>query len=183
MKKFIILIIIFGVAVASYYVIQNQSATEVLKTPVTSENGSFRPDPSNATFTFDDGPVTLLAGHSERAVAPDSTFVEETVLLDKFAYDDLNADGKEDTVVLLARYGGGSGTFIYLAAFVSGPITYRGSNAFFIGDRVVPQSIAINKGIVIVTYLDRGPNEALAAEPTVPTSKQFSYQAGEFQQR
>ena len=129
---------------------------------------------------IDNESITLSAGRNETQITPTSALVEETVLLDKFAYGDVNADDKEDTALLLARYGGGSGTFIYVAVFVSGPVTYRGSDALFIGDRVAPQSISINNGIVTVDYLDRGPDEAFAAEPTIPTSKQFIYKNGEF---
>ena len=100
--------------------------------------------------------------------------------MDKFAYGDLNADGKEDTVLLLTRYGAGSGIFIYLAAFTSGPVTYKGSKAIFIGDRIAPKSLSIKGDTVTVEYLDRKPDEAFATEPTVSASKQFTYKNGEF---
>lgn len=182
MRKTIIIVIIFAVAVALYAMRGNFSAdrTEI---PTTRENGDFRPDPSNATFTFDNEPITLSAGQNERSITPGSALTEETILMDKFAYGDINRDGKEDTALLLARYGAGSGTFIYVAAFVSGPVTYHGSEATFIGDRIVPQSISINGEVVTVEYLDRGPNEALAAEPTIPTTKQFLFRDGELQER
>ena len=101
--------------------------------------------------------------------------------MDKFAYGDINADNKNDIVLFLARYGGGSGIFIYLAAFVSGPVTYKGSNTVFIGDRVSPQSISVKNDVVTVKYLDRKEGEAFAAEPTVLISKQFIFNNGEFQ--
>ena len=105
------------------------------------------------------------------------------MLLDKFAYGDINADGKEDAIVFLARYGSGSGTFIYLAAFVSGPVTYRGTRVTYLGDRISPQSISINEGIVTVKYLDRRLDEALAVEPTVRMTKEFTFEDGGFQER
>ena len=182
MKKIVFAVVIVGVIIG-YFVIRDSYSTDKTGTPVISENGVFHPDPSNATFTFDDEAITLSAGRNERSIAPGSALVEETILLDKFAYGDINADGKEDTVLFLARYGAGSGTFIYLAAFVSGPVTYRGSEAVFIGDRIAPQSISISGGNVTVEYLDRGADEALAAEPTVATSKRFVYRIGEFQER
>jgi len=182
MKKIVFAVVIVGVIIG-YFVIRDSYSTDKTGTPVISENGVFHPDPSNATFTFDDEAITLSAGRNERSIAPGSALVEETILLDKFAYGDINADGKEDTVLFLARYGAGSGTFIYLAAFVSGPVTYRGSKATFIGDRISPQSISISRGIVTVEYLDRGPDEALVAEPTVRVSKQFVYKNGEFQEK
>ena len=162
---------------------RDDSSTNKTGTLSKSEGGVFHPDPSNATFIFDEEAITLSAGRNEKKVLPGNTLVEETILLDKFAYGDINADGKEDTVLFLARYGAGSGTFIYLAAFVSGPVTYRGTEATFIGDRIAPQSVSINGGGVTVEYLDRGADEALAAEPTVATSKRFVYRAGEFQER
>ena len=184
MKKIVIFIIIIGVAFFFFFTRDDSSPAEQVETPAENENGSFRPDPSNAIFIFDDGPITLSAGRNERAVPTGSAFVEETVLLDKYAYGDINADGKTDTALFLVRFGAGSGTFIYLAAFVSGPVTYRGSKTIFIGDRISPQSISINNNsIVQVDYLDRGPDESFADVPTVPISKQFIYRGGEFQER
>ncbi len=181
MKKIIITTVFIVVAVFLYTARNSFLANKAV--PGTGEHESFRPDPSSATFIFDDELVTLSAGRNESIVAPGSALLEETILMDQFAYGDINADGKEDTALLLARYGAGSGTFIYAAAFVSGPVTYRGSKAIFIGDRIAPQSISINEGVVTVIYLDRGPGEALAAEPTIMVSKQFVYRAGEFKER
>ena len=181
MRKKIIFGLVLIVAVASTYFIVRDNPSGKTGNPVVNEGGELRRDPSNATFTFDGEAVTLSNGKSEEAVAPGSALVEETLLLDKFAYGDINADGKEDTVLLLTRYGAGSGVFIYLAGFVSGPVTYRGTEAIFIGDRVTPESISINGSTVTVKYLDRKSDEAFAAEPTVLTSKQFVYKNGGFE--
>ena len=182
MKRLVIIIVVI-VAVALAYAVSGHFSTSKTATPAKTENGAFRPDPSNATFIFEDGSVTLSSGQNEKPITPDGVLVEETVLLDKFAYGDINADDKEDTVLLLARYGGGSGTFVYLAAFVSGPVTYRGSEAIFIGDRIIPQSISISGNVVTVVYLDRRAGEALADESTVLVSRQFMYRAGKFEER
>ena len=176
MKKIIVIAVIL-VAAVLLYTMRDKFPAKEARTPQVSENGLFRPDPSSATFTFDDGSITLSMGRNESASG------EETILLNKFAYGDINADDKEDTALLLARYGDGSGTFIYLGTYVSGPVTYRGSKVIFIGDRIAPQSISIKQGIVTVEYLDRRPDEALATEPTVPVSKQFVYRNGEFQEK
>lgn len=183
MRKVIIAIVIILVGVSLYLMFSGSSTKNKARTPTISVDGNFHPDPSNATFTFDDGPITLSAGRHEAVIAPGSAFTEEITLLDEFAYGDINQDGKNDTVLLLAQYGGGSGTFIYLAAYVSGPVNYKGSEATFIGDRVAIQSISINGENVLVKYLDRGADESFAAEPTIATSKQFIYRASEFQER
>ncbi|MEK7177069.1 MAG: hypothetical protein AAB719_02155 [Patescibacteria group bacterium] len=181
-RKFYLAILVIVVLVAVYFLVRGNSVNKT-GVPVLNEDGEVRRDPSNATFTFDGEAVTLRDGQSEEAVVPGSAVMEETLLLDKFAYGDINSDGKEDTLLLLARYGAGSGTFIYLAAVVSGPVTYRGTEAVFIGDRVTPQSISVNGSTATVKYLDRKSDEALAAEPTVLTSKQFTYRNGGFQER
>ena len=43
--------------------------------------------------------------------------------------------------------------------------------------------VSIKQGVVTIEYLDRRPDEALAAEPTVLISRQFTYRAGEFEER
>ena len=182
-KKIVLGLVVVLVLVGVYFLMRTGSSGDKVGSPTVSQNGELRPDPSNATFTFDGEAVTLSNGKSEEEVAPGSAMVEETLLLDKFAYGDINADGKEDTLLLLARYGAGSGTFIYLAGFVSGPVTQRGTEAVFIGDRITPQSVSLNGDTILVRYLDRKSSEALAAEPTVPSSKQFIYRNGGFQER
>ncbi len=105
--------------------------------------------------------------------------MEETTILDAKGSGDINNDGKQDAVVLLSQSGAGSGIFIYAAAYVSGPLNYKGSNAVFIGDRISPQSVSISNGIITIHYLDRKPDEPYAADPTIPTTKQLIYQNGE----
>ena len=167
MKKilaFLVLLIIVAVGWFLWTGRGSNSAPEIKIAPATS-----KPDASNATFTFEDGPVTLTNGNSD-AVS----------LTDYKAYGDVNQDGKNDTAVILAQSSGGSGVFVYVAAYVSGNVTYKGSNAVFIGDRISPESISIDaSGNIKVTYLDRKPNEPMAAEPTVPTTKTYSYVSGE----
>ena len=181
MKKLLLIIIILGI-IALLFTWKGDTETNPTNIPgneVRNEN----PDPSNATFIFDDEPITLLNGRSERPLAPGSALVEETAILGTIAYGDLNADDKEDAALLLLRSGGGSGSFIYVALFISGPITYKGTDAIFIGDRVSPQNISINNGIVTVKYLDREEDEAMAAEPTVSVSREFIYKDGSFEER
>ncbi len=182
MKKLIIIVIILVIAGLLYFWKSSSNTTSV-EFGYNPNSIDRHPDPSNATFIFDDGPVTLSAGRNERTITPGSALSEETTLMDKFAYGDINKDGRGDTALLLARYGGGSGTFIYLAAFVSGPFNYKGSEVIFLGDRISPQSISIDGDIVTIKYLDREPDEAFSAEPTVPMSKQFIYKNGGFQEK
>ena len=180
MKKFIILLVIIILALIAYIMRDKflPGKNSIVPTTTQSSGNNFHPDPSSATFTLDDESITLSKGHNQKTL-PGTGFVEETTLLDKFAYGDLNADGKQDTVLFLLSSGAGSGTFLYVAAYVSGPVNYKGSLGTFLGDRVAPESISIKSGVVTVNYLDRKPDEAFAAEPTIKVSKQFVYKNGE----
>jgi len=177
MKKLLILVIILALAGTLIYLFQDKF---VSSEPDTSENET-GPDPSSATFIFDESSVTLSDGKNDEE--DENGFLAETRLLEDRASGDLNGDGREDTAVVLARSGGASGVFIYIAGFVSGPVSYKGTNAIFVGDRIAPESISIKGGVVSLTYLDRGEDEPFSAEPTIERTKQFVYRNGEFVER
>lgn len=158
MKKFLILIIL---AALGYFFFLRGNLVKVVTDNTPRQNKSFHPDLAG----------TIFSG------------AENATLLEEKAYGDLNNDIKEDTVVFLAESGGGSGIFIYAAAYVSGPVNYKATDAVFLGDRVSPQSISVKNGMATITYLDRKPDEPLAAEPTVPASKSFIYKDGELVER
>lgn len=171
MKKSLIIFVTVIVIVAAGLFYFSRDNTNIKQD--TNQVADFEPNPDNATFRFFDKTITLSEGkNNEEDIS--------TQVLEQRASGDLNADGKSDTVVLLAQSGGGSGVFIYIAAYVSGPVSYKGTNVIFIGDRVYPQSVSISNGVVTLKYLDRKPDEPFAAEPTVLVSEQFVYKNGEF---
>ncbi len=182
MKKLVILIVVLALLGGGYWYFKRASTTATPKERDVTNNTPPSRDPSNATFIFDDGSVTLSGGKNEES-GEDNGLVEETRLLDFEASGDLNSDSKDDTALLLVRSGGGSGTFIYVAALLSGPVTYKGSNTIFLGDRISPKSIAINRGVITVKYLDREADEPLAAEPTIEKRAEFVYVTGELQEK
>ncbi|MFS8067691.1 MAG: hypothetical protein ACMG6S_15110, partial [Byssovorax sp.] len=59
--------------------------------------GTSHPDMSNATFSFEDGPVTLKKGSNSTTIA-NSSSIQETNQLDLESYGDLNADGISDVI-------------------------------------------------------------------------------------
>ena len=173
MKKFGVLILIIVVGVVVYMTRDTSVPGLGIDRP---QSGNFQPDPSNATLIFDDGAVTLSQGKGEKEF-------EEITLLEEIAYGDINNDKKDDAVTFVARSGGGSGTFIYVAAYVSGPINYKGTNAVFLGDRISPQKISINDDFIIVEYFDRREEESFASEPTILISRQFFFKNGVLEER
>jgi hypothetical protein len=181
MKSLITIIILLAIAGAGYWWYQsnNESETDVEIMPTTS-----RPDPSDATFIFEDGEVTLEDGKATTNLVPDSLFGTETIIVGDPVYGDINGDKKNDAVVLLTQSGSGSGMFVYIAAYVSGNVEYKGSNAVFVGDRISPQTVTVgNTGVITLTYLDRKLDEPMAAAPTVSTTKTYVFRNGELEER
>jgi hypothetical protein len=187
MNKIIIIFLIIGALIGLY--ILSKRPTPVVMTPSENEteNGGpviSRPNPANATFDFDGESITLSGGKKIREIGPEGSLTEEIALTDAIAYGDINKDGKDDAVALVTRLGGGSGLFIYVVGYVSGPTAYRGTNAVFLGDRLTPQTITINtEGVITVEYLDRDSNEPFAAEPTIQTTKKFVFRNGNLEER
>lgn len=178
MKKFTPIILII-IAILGIWFVFKQASNVSTKSETSSTNDSVaHPNPSNATFTFEDGPITLSKGQNEQQIIPGGELTQDTTLTSTIGYGDLNNDKKEDAAVVLVQSGGGSGVFVYVAAYVSGPLDYKGSNAVFVGDRINPKSISINNGIISFNYLDRKSNEPFATEPSVPITKQFVYSNG-----
>jgi hypothetical protein len=95
-------------------------------------------------------------------------------------HHDLNNDGREDIAFILTQNAGGTGTFYYVVAALNTPKGYVGSEAFFLGDRIAPQSTHIDEGVtsmgtkrenvIVVNYATRLPDEPMTAEPTVGKS-------------
>ncbi len=161
MKKLLLLGVIILAGFGAYTLYQKFAPQTVDNSgPAPAES---KPNPMGATFIIEGDSVTL----SEDG---------EAEIIGEATYGDINGDKDEDAVILIAESGGGSGVFIYVAGYVSGPVGYKGTNGVFIGDRISPQSVSIKSGVVTVKYLDRKDDEPFAAEPTVPTFKQFIFQ-------
>ncbi len=88
---------------------------------------------------------------------------------------DLNDDGREDAVFLVTQETGGSGVFFYVVAALNTEKGYVGSDGFFLGDRVAPQTTELSKNprhknVIVVNYADRSPQEPFTTKPSVGKS-------------
>jgi hypothetical protein len=179
MKKLIILVLLVAVGYGAWCLYTKTVKTPI-PTPTTSTSSTtfeIHPDLSNGTFEFEGENITLKNGANQTEVGNGGA-VQETTLTDLVAYGDLNQDTKEDEVAIMVQNGAGSGIFFYVVGYVSGPVAHKGTNAVFVGDRISPQKISINKEGIMVTYLDRKPDEAFDAEPTVEHIQTFVYKNG-----
>lgn len=88
---------------------------------------------------------------------------------------DLNNDGLEDVVFLVTHQPGGSGVFYYAVAALRTENGYKGSDGYFLGDRIAPQSIEVSqnprhRNVVVVNYADRDLGQPMTASPSVGKS-------------
>ncbi len=182
MKKLFLWLIVI-ILIGGFYYFSNR--TESPNPQPTEEDSTapsaFQIDPSNGTFTFDGERVTLSQGRKEGE--GENGFYSETRILESQARGDVNADGKEDVILFIARSGGGSGVFVYVAGFISSPTGHRGTEGIFIGDRISPQSLSIEQGVITARFLDRSSDEPYSTEPTIPTTRQFVVTGGELKAR
>jgi hypothetical protein len=91
---------------------------------------------------------------------------------------DINGDGVEDAAVFLTQDNGGSGTFYYVAAAANTANGAEGTNAILLGDRIAPQTISIDNGVITVNYAERKPGDAMTTAPSVGVSKYLVYSNG-----
>jgi hypothetical protein len=134
--------------------------------------------PANATYVLEDALVTLVDGRTEQQAVPGSTERIETTLLDMPAWGDLDGDGIEDAAVVLLHRTGGTGSFYYVAAAILQGASFKGTNAVFLGDRVVVQSMQIRDRVLRVKYADRPNKEAMAGTPTIQRTTLLTLREG-----
>ena len=129
------------------------------------------PSPRNATFLIDGEDYPLNDGQVTVETFPGAASKTVVQLFGEPVNGDLDHDGVADAAVLLVQTTGGSGTFYYVAAALNRGGTLSGTEAVFIGDRIVPLQLAIRHGVVILDYADRLPGEAMATAPSAGRSK------------
>lgn len=134
-------------------------------------------DPANARYRIGSLVIPLVDGRSDIEAAPGSASRVTTQLTERRTYGDLDG-GVSDAAVILTHSSGGSGTFSYLG-FQSGAQPASVGPTVLLGDRVTVTNLTVANGRIMVTYLDRRPNEALAVLPSLPVTKLFAISGGQ----
>jgi hypothetical protein len=160
----IVAVVILGFGIYLFVI----NSTGPQNTLVTSQHNSQTFDGKNATFAIDGKSVTLVNGISEMPI-PDSSAKIVTHYFGNEATGDLVAPGSGDMAFLVTQETGGSGVFYYVVVAMKTQNGYKTTNAFFIGDRIAPQSTHIQSDAreLTVNYAERKPNEPMTAQPTV----------------
>jgi hypothetical protein len=68
------------------------------------------------------------------------------------ATGDLNGDNKDDIAFLIHRDDEDRGTLYYLTAALSTSTGHVGTNLIFLGEKIYPQNISIENGLIEITY-------------------------------
>jgi hypothetical protein len=126
-------------------------------------------DGQNSTFVIDGATTTLVHGMSEVEAAPGSTSKVTIRYFGNEAKGDLNSDGFEDVAFLVTEQSGGTGLFYYVVVALGSATGYRTTNAFFVGDRIAPQSTEIHSDSkeLHVNFAERKPGDPMTAKPSV----------------
>lgn len=162
MKKITIsLFFIIAIVLISFYFSSNDNNPQQLVV------SAVKTDYKNIAYTIDGRLVQLNGGLSEVDAAPGSASKVTTRYFGNDFRTDLNNDGQEDIVFLLTQETGGSGVFYYAVAALNTAEGYVGSDGYFLGDRIAPQTIALSpnpnqKNVITVNYADRALNESMS---------------------
>ena len=122
-------------------------------------------DPKNSSFIIDSQTIKLNNGKYETYSAPSSNSKNITTYFGNEAEGDLNRDGLKDIAFLVTQDTGGSGLFYYVVVALNSDSGYKTTNAFFIGDRIAPQSTEIKSGELHVNYAERRPGQPMSSQP------------------
>ncbi|MDD3487888.1 MAG: hypothetical protein PHH35_00890 [Candidatus Pacebacteria bacterium] len=164
-KKLLYTVLLIGVAIAGvtiFFTIQSNQG-KIIEIDDKS-------NPLSITYIINGSEVRLKDGYAEEAI-PNSASKILTVYFGNDLVADLNGDGLEDIVFFITQQTGGTGTFYYVVAAVNSEDGYIGSNAYFIGDRIAPQTIEeIGGGVIEVNYAERAEDEPMTAQPSISKS-------------
>jgi hypothetical protein len=135
--------------------------------------------PDQACYLIEKQEVCLINGQSKVEAAPGSATKTATSIFGQTVYGDLDGNGADDAVILLIQNSGGSATFYYVAAAININAVFKGTNAISLGDRICPQNILIQKGLIVVNYADRKSDEAMTVPCSIGISRHLSLKGNE----
>jgi hypothetical protein len=159
-KTYLSLFIIFCISISLLIYFENNSNSQINNV---QDQKLF--DTKNSSFIIDSQTIKLNNGKYETYSSPSSNSKNITTYFGNEAEGDLNGDGLKDIAFLVTQDTGGSGLFYYVVVALKSDSGYRTTNAFFIGDRIAPQSTEIKSGELHVNYAERRPGQPMSSQP------------------
>lgn len=141
--------------------------------PVITAQKTF--DFDNATVTLNDQKITFVDGKYSKN---DPEMGMHTARINM-----RTLDSKGDrAAAIIVDSPGGSGTFYYLVGSVMVDGMEKYATPVSLGDRIKVESVTVtdagehDNGEITVVYLDRGPEDAMAVEPTIKKTVRYSFE-------
>ena len=119
-------------------------------------------------FTDGEGQIVFGEGATER--------VHAGIVNDTVAFGDLDGDGIADAAVVVFISGGGSGTFIHLAAMLDRDGAPEQAAWAFLGDRVPVRDLAVTGGQIVARAVTHRPSDGLCC-PTLEVTRTFGLES------
>ncbi len=126
------------------------------------KNFEFRLSTYDKTVKLADGKYTAGSGQDYISAQ----------MLTPLAFGDVNGDGIDDAVVLIAENGGGSGTFVSLVVMGNQGGQPVQTSATLIDDRPVINGLKIDQGKIILDAVIHGDQDPMCC-PSLPVSETF----------
>lgn len=152
------------------------SCALVTQAGFTNEDGSLINDLGNATYSgIEDQAVTLVDGRWEGQPYAEGGASRPSVglLRDMYFTGDLDADGQEETVVILWQSSGGTGSNVYIAAMKPENGGYQNISTALLGDRVKLRSGKLDSGRIVLEVLQAGESDPMCC-PTQLATRSWS---------
>jgi hypothetical protein len=159
-KTYLSLFIIFCISISLLIYFENKNNSQINNV---QDQKLF--DTKNSSFIIDSQTIKLNNGKYETYSSPSSNSKNITTYFGNEAEGDLNGDGLKDIAFLVTQDTGGSGLFYYVVVALNSDSGYKTTNAFFIGDRIAPQSTEIKSGELHVNYAERRPGQPMSSQP------------------
>jgi hypothetical protein len=115
--------------------------------------------------------VQLTTGKFEQGTSGSADFISVSVT-DFVAVGDLNADGTNEVAALVSENYGGSGVFVFLAAYTNENGTLTFQNSTMVDDRPQLQALSIAGGEIFLDAVIHGSDEPMCC-PTLRTTRHY----------
>lgn len=176
--KYILVLVVLGLLL---FLGLNKDAKEIQKEPSEETEEKIqvlKPDVMNMTYIVDGDVFKLVDGRAEKTVEVELDGYTTTIslmLVGEPLYADIDGDGDTDSAVWLVNNSGGTGRFIYGAFVINNGENFKSPNAMFLGDRILTKNIEWKEGRVVYNFLERGFDEPMSADPTIPRTVWVHY--------
>ncbi|MDQ5922705.1 MAG: hypothetical protein QG644_413 [Patescibacteria group bacterium] len=167
--KYILVIVVLGIVIFF-----NVSKKDVEAPKVEEDNTDLKeevlPNVMNISYMIDGEEFVLVNGRAQKTVEVELdgfTMTNSLMIIEEPVYTDVDKDGDTDGAVWLVNDSGGTGSFFYGALIINNNNESASStDGMFLGDRISPKSISFKEGRIVYSFLERGMDEPMSAEPT-----------------